>query len=165
MFLYDHPHSEQTWRHDADARELAERDADRRDMQEYPEHLETLRYLAWGPEFADDAGPIGSNGVTRYESRIEQAIRHKLQSAPRSTRRPMQTWEYEQARQEAAERAQWPITCDGSGVLSEVQTDVDQADVIPCRGCPACDLGRVEVPERKPMSSEIRRLFVAGGRK
>lgn len=157
MFLYDHPYSEQTWRHDADARELAERDADRRDMQE---PLEATRYLAWGPEFADEAGPIGG------ESLIERTIRHKLQSAPRSSRRAMQTWEYDQARQEAADLAQWPITCDGSGVLSEIQTDVDQTDVIPCRGCPACDLGRVEIAERKPMGFEHRGLrLVAGGRK
>lgn len=77
MFLYDHPHTEQAWRHDADARELAERDADRRDMAE---PLEATRYLAWGPAFADDAGPIGT------ESLIERSIRHKLQSAPRSSR-------------------------------------------------------------------------------
>jgi hypothetical protein len=82
MFLYDSPYLESSWRHEADERELAELDADRRDMQEVLildepariESAESLRYLAWGPDFADDAGPIGM-----HESKIEQAIRHKLQ--------------------------------------------------------------------------------------
>jgi len=67
MFYYDDAWTERDWQHEADARELAELDADRRDMAEYPapESLVTMenpnlkRYLAWGPEFADDAGPIG----------------------------------------------------------------------------------------------------------
>lgn len=36
MFRYDHPYTELDWRYEADARELAELDRDRRDMQEYP---------------------------------------------------------------------------------------------------------------------------------
>lgn len=36
MFRYDPDYTESDWRHEADARELAELDADRRDMQEYP---------------------------------------------------------------------------------------------------------------------------------
>jgi len=36
MFTYDPEYTESLWRHEADARELAELDADRRDMAEYP---------------------------------------------------------------------------------------------------------------------------------
>jgi len=36
MFKYDHEWTELDWRHEADARDLAALDADRRDMQEYP---------------------------------------------------------------------------------------------------------------------------------
>lgn len=69
MFFYDNEYTEADWRHEADAQELAMLDADARDMQEYPaplsamESAESKRYLAWGPDFADDAGPIGINGA------------------------------------------------------------------------------------------------------
>lgn len=75
MFTYDDEYTEQDWMYEADARELAELDADRRDMAEYPapESLVTMenpalkRYLAWGPEFADDAGPIGMEPAASSE--------------------------------------------------------------------------------------------------
>ena len=68
MFQYDSDWTEQDWRHEADARELAQLDADRRDMAETPcpEDLITLedpaakRYLAIGGVFLDDAGPINT---------------------------------------------------------------------------------------------------------
>jgi hypothetical protein len=43
MFQYDNPYLESDWRHEADARELAQLDADRRDMQETPPPVITLR--------------------------------------------------------------------------------------------------------------------------
>ena len=36
MFTYDNDYTESDWRHEADAAELAQLDADRRDMAEYP---------------------------------------------------------------------------------------------------------------------------------
>lgn len=36
MFFYDNDYTFDEWQHEADARELAALDADRRDMQEYP---------------------------------------------------------------------------------------------------------------------------------
>ena len=36
MFQYDNDYTESNWRHEADARELAELDRDRRDMRETP---------------------------------------------------------------------------------------------------------------------------------
>jgi hypothetical protein len=65
MFRYDTDYTEADWRHEADAAELAMLDADARDMQEYPAPLSAMesanskRYLAWGLDFADEAGPIG----------------------------------------------------------------------------------------------------------
>lgn len=67
MFYYDDEYTEADYRHEAEAQELEMLDADARDMQEYPaplsvmESAESKKYLAWGPEFADDAGPIGMN--------------------------------------------------------------------------------------------------------
>lgn len=64
--------------------------------------------------------------------------------------RHMQDWQVDdvqllaEARKEATEQYQWPITCDGSGILSEEQIDVDQTRVIVCQGCPACQ--EVEEP-------------------
>lgn len=69
MFSYDNDYTEDAYRYEADAAELAMRDADARDMQEYPapltemESAQSKLYLAWGPDFADDAGPIGMNGA------------------------------------------------------------------------------------------------------
>lgn len=65
MFRYDDEYTETAWRYEADAQELAERDRDLRDMDEYPppmsakEAEEARRYELIGPAFADDAGPIG----------------------------------------------------------------------------------------------------------
>lgn len=63
--------------------------------------------------------------------------------------------EQEEARHEAAVLAQWPVTCDGSGIIDEFYIDVDQTQVIACKGCPACDLELVEFRgRRKPMAVE-----------
>lgn len=61
--------------------------------------------------------------------------------------RDMQDWQTEdfarvddekrQARKEAAELNQWPMTCDGSGIL-DYETE--------CKGCPACDQELMEFP-------------------
>ena len=65
MFVYDSEFSEQDWRFECLADELAERDRDRRDMEEYPapltamEAAEARKYAEIGPLFADEAGPIG----------------------------------------------------------------------------------------------------------
>ncbi len=73
MFRYDDDYTEADYRHEADAQELAMLDADARDMQEYPAPLSVMesaaakRYLAWGPEFADDAGPIGMTSTPATE--------------------------------------------------------------------------------------------------
>jgi hypothetical protein len=40
-----------------------------------------------------------------------------------------------------------PLRCDGDGILQEYYTDVDQTQVIPCPGCPACDPVSTPVPE------------------
>lgn len=54
--------------------------------------------------------------------------------------------------------------CDGSGIVEEFQVDVDLFDVIPCRGCCACDpenfpefeMVRVHrTTPRKPVSREV----------
>lgn len=65
-------------------------------------------------------------------------------------KRDMQDWQetdiepeegFEQARKEAAVDYQWPVTCDGTGVLDEEWIAPDETRAIPCKGCPAC-LGR-----------------------
>lgn len=78
MFRYDSDYTEATHQYEADAAELAMLDADRRDMQEYPaplsalEAAESKRYLAWGSDFADDAGPIGMNGAISQTQREQR---------------------------------------------------------------------------------------------
>lgn len=65
MFTYDNEYTEQDWRFECLADELAERDRDRHDMEEYPapltemEAAESRKYAEIGPLFADEAGPIG----------------------------------------------------------------------------------------------------------
>jgi hypothetical protein len=49
VFTYDNEWTEQDWRHEADARELAELDADRRDMQEYPAPALQMKLLLEPP--------------------------------------------------------------------------------------------------------------------
>lgn len=79
MFHYDDEWTERNWRHEADARELAELDADRRDMNEYPKPLTAMesaaakKYLLWGSECADDAGPIGMTPADPTSPRRKEA--------------------------------------------------------------------------------------------
>src|SRR5581483_7124783 len=82
-----------------------------------------------------------------------------------------QTWrndadarERVEALREQAAMCDWqndfrPQLCDGSGILEETYTDVDQADVVRCPGCPACDLERVEFTgtRQRAEESEIAR--------
>lgn len=79
MFYYNTEYTELDHQHEADAAELAMLDADARDMQEYPaplsvmESAESKRYLAWGSEFADEAGPIGMIVVAPRKQQKEAA--------------------------------------------------------------------------------------------
>ena len=67
MFQYDNDFTYDEYRYEADARELAARDADRRDMEETPAPEDVIMmedpaakyYLAIGGVFADNAGPVG----------------------------------------------------------------------------------------------------------
>ncbi len=67
MFTYDHDYTETDYRYEADTRELAALDADRRDMEETPAPEDVIimedpaakHYLAIGGVFADNQGPIG----------------------------------------------------------------------------------------------------------
>lgn len=54
MFTYDNDYTESDWRHEADARELAELDADRRDMQEYPAPPLQMRLIVPVENCCDD---------------------------------------------------------------------------------------------------------------
>jgi len=66
-FEYDNDYTEADWQYEAMAQELAELDADRRDMQETPcpedvvvmEDPAAKLYLAIGGVFLDSEGPIG----------------------------------------------------------------------------------------------------------
>lgn len=68
----------------------------------------------------------------------------EMQDVEIFTGTPEQEEAFAAARREAAESAQWPITCDGSGILEEYYIDVDQTEVIECKGCPACDFELAE---------------------
>lgn len=38
-----------------------------------------------------------------------------------------------------------PVSCDGSGVVEETYIGVDQTRVIPCKGCPACEMAMTQL--------------------
>ncbi len=81
MFQYDSDFTYDEYRYEADARELAARDADRRDMEETPapedviimEDPSAKHYLAIGGVFADNQGPIGMLDTQHKKHKKEAA--------------------------------------------------------------------------------------------
>lgn len=86
-----------------------------------------------------------NNDLASYESTWMNDADSYDRSERQREEREMQDWDMTEeeaiaARREASELAQWPITCDGSGILEEFYVDVDQTEVVKCQGYPACDL-------------------------
>lgn len=116
--------------------------------------------------------------LASYESTWKRDCDFRESSSRRRESRDMQDWqdsdvvpypafvptsshsvnpELDEARKEGAELNQWPVCCDGSGIVDEFYIDVDQTQVIECKGCPACDAELVEFRggRRKGVSSEV----------